>query len=62
MLPHQLTLNRPLSARHDQLWLQTSEGPHGTPGKTQVVAEAVSVEDASYDDSHPKVRIVHCGT
>ena len=24
---------------HEQLWLQTSEGPKGTPGKTQVVAE-----------------------
>ena len=31
---------------HEQLWLQTSEGPKGTPGKTQVVAKPISVEAA----------------
>ena len=61
VLPHQLTLNRALGARHDQLWLQTSEGPHGTPGKTMVIAEPVSVSAASYSAAHPKVRIVRCG-
>ncbi len=62
VLPHQLTLNRALASTHDQLWLQTSEGPHGTPGKTQVVAEPVSISAASYAASHPKVHIVKCGT
>jgi hypothetical protein len=61
VLPHQLSLNRPLAATHDQLWLQTSEGPHGTPGKTQVMAEPVSVSDATYGASHPKAHIVRCG-
>jgi hypothetical protein len=61
VLPHQLTLNRPASVRSDQLWLQTSEGPHGTPGKTQVVANPVSVTPADYAASHPKTHIVRCG-
>jgi hypothetical protein len=61
VLPHQLTLSTAIAARHDQLWLQTSEGPHGTPGKTQVVAEPVSVSPVSYADAHPKVHIVRCG-
>ena len=30
----------------EQLWLQTSEGPNGTPGKTQVIAEPLSGETA----------------
>lgn len=59
--PHQLTLNAAMNARTDQLWLQTSEGPHGTPGKTQVVANPVEVSSAGYLESHPKPRIVHCG-
>ena len=61
VLPHQLTLHRPLGVRKDQLWLQTSEGPHGTPGKTQVVADPVSVRAATHADAHPKARIVVCG-
>ena len=61
VLPHQLSLNAAVAARHDQLWLQTSEGPHGTPGKTQVVAEPVSTSAATYAESHPKVHIVRCG-
>jgi hypothetical protein len=61
VLPHQLTLNKAISARSDQLWLQTSEGPHGTPGKTEVVASPVSVAPADYAVSHPKTRVVRCG-
>jgi hypothetical protein len=61
VLPHQLTLNTAVSVRTDQLWLQTSEGPHGTPGKTQVVANPVSVAPADYAASHPKAHIVRCG-
>lgn len=61
VLPHQLTLNRPAAVRTDQLWLQTSEGPHGTPGKTMVVANPVSVGPADYAASHPRARIVRCG-
>ena len=45
----------------EQLWLQTSEGPKGTPGKTQVVAEPLSVERADHADAHPKAKPVDCG-
>ena len=61
VLPHQLTLNRAAAVTHDELWLQTSEGPHGTPGKTQVVAEPVSVASTDYAASHPEAHIVRCG-
>jgi hypothetical protein len=61
VLLHQLTLNAAVAVHHDELWLQTSEGPHGTPGKTQVVAEPVSVSAADYAAAHPKVHIVRCG-
>jgi hypothetical protein len=49
------------AADHEQLWLQTSEGPKGTPGKTQVVAELLSVETAPHADAHPKATPVVCG-
>lgn len=61
VLPHQLSLNGAIDARSDELWLQTSEGPHGTPGKTQLVATPVSVTAAGFAESHPKPRIVRCG-
>jgi hypothetical protein len=61
VLPHQLSLDRALAARKDQLWLQTSEGPHGTPGKTQIIANPVSVSAADHAAAHPKARIVVCG-
>ena len=45
--------DRPLAAKTDQLWLQTSEGPIGYPDKLQVVAEPVGVVAASQADAHP---------
>jgi len=59
--PHQLNLNRPFSATTEQLWLQTSEGPHGTPGKTQVLALPLSVGEADPKDAHPTPHPVVCG-
>ena len=38
VLLHQLTLDVPAAATSEELWLQTSEGPKGTPGKTQLRA------------------------
>ena len=35
---HQLTLDDAVNATTEELWLQTSEGPKGTPGKTQLLA------------------------
>ena len=61
VLPHQLTLDAAIAAGHDELWLQTSEGPHGTPGKTQVVAEPVSTAPTDAAAAHPRVHVVRCG-
>jgi hypothetical protein len=54
-------LNGPLGANSEELWLQTSEGPAGTPGKTQLLAFPISVSDADPRDSVPKARPVACG-
>jgi hypothetical protein len=61
VLLHQLSLNAPLAATHDQLWLQTSEGPKGTPGKTQVVAEPLLTLPADHATAHPTPHPVVCG-
>ena len=41
------------TARTDQLWLQTSEGPLESSTKLQVVAQPVGVIAASQADAHP---------
>ena len=51
-------LNGPLGANSEELWLQTSEGPAGTPGKTQLRAFPISVSDADPRESVPKARPV----
>ncbi len=43
---HATDLDGPLGADSEELWLQTSEGPKGTPGKTQLRAVPVSVSEA----------------
>jgi hypothetical protein len=58
---HQLDLNDALTATSEELWLQTSEGPKGTPGKTQVVAAFLSQEAAGPAESHPTAKPVVCG-
>ena len=55
------TLDAPLGATKEELWLQTSEGPAGTPGKTQLRAFPISVSDADPRESVPKARPVTCG-
>ena len=57
----QRTLDDAVAADTEQLWLQTSEGPRGTPGKTQVIAEPLSQERAPHAEAHPKPRPVECG-
>ena len=54
-------LDDAINAKSEQVWLQTSEGPKGTPGKTQVIAKFVSVSKADPADAHPKARPVACG-
>ena len=58
---HQLDLNDALGATGEQLWLQTSEGPKGTPGKTQLIALPISQEAADPADAHPVPKPVVCG-
>ena len=57
----QTDLDDASAADSEELWLQTSEGPAGTPGKTQVVAKPLSVGPADDPaDAHPKTKPVAC--
>ena len=47
------TLDEPLAATTDQLWLQTSEGHADTSDKLQVVGMPIGVLAASQADAHP---------
>jgi hypothetical protein len=58
---HQLDLDDALNADGEELWLQTSEGPKGTPGKTQVIAQPISQEAADPADAHPVPKPIACG-
>jgi hypothetical protein len=61
VLLHQTSLNAALDATTEQLWLQTSEGPKGTVGKTQVLAELLTVGPADHAAAHPAPHPVNCG-
>jgi hypothetical protein len=56
----QTSLDDPLSATSEELWLQTSEGPKGTVGKTQVIATPLVSAPADPAAAHPKARPVAC--
>ena len=59
---HQTSMADAVAATTEQLWLQTSEGPAGTVGKTQVIAELhAPVEQAVHSDAHPVPSPVVCG-
>jgi hypothetical protein len=58
---HQTDLTDAANATSEQLWLQTSEGPKGTPGKLQLVAEPLSQEAADPADAHPVAKPLVCG-
>jgi hypothetical protein len=58
---HQTSLVDAAHAQDHELWLQTSEGPKGTRGKTQVRAVLVGVRTASHEQAHPAPRPVTCG-
>ena len=58
---HQTDLKAPFAATTEQLWLQTSEGPKGTPGKTQLLADFVLVGAADHKAAHPTAHPVSCG-
>jgi hypothetical protein len=57
---HATDLDDAVSADHEQLWLQTSEGPRGTVPKLQVVAEPLSNGPADPAEAHPVPRPVAC--
>jgi hypothetical protein len=50
-----------MDATTEQLWLQTSEGPKGTVGKTQLLAELLTVGPADHAAAHPTPHPVNCG-
>ena len=56
----QRNLNDAIDADTEELWLQTSEGPKGTPGKTQVIAKPLSSGPADPADAHPKAKPRAC--
>ncbi len=58
---HQTSLSDAAHAQSDELWLQTSEGPKGTRGKTQLRAEPVGVDAATHREAHPVAKPVTCG-
>jgi len=58
---HQLTLDDALHATTEEMWLQTSEGPKGTPGKTQLLALPLITLPADHKAAHPTPHPVTCG-
>jgi hypothetical protein len=60
VLRHVASLDDAYLATSEQLILQTSEGPHGTPGKTMVVARPVGEAAADPGAANPEARPVRC--
>jgi hypothetical protein len=60
VLLHQLTLTRAQQAATEELWLQTSEGPKNTPGKTQLRATLLDVVPVDHAAAHPIPKPVDC--
>jgi hypothetical protein len=56
VLRNQTTLDTAFEAVEEQLWLQTSEGPRGTVGKTQLVALPISHGPADPAAANPTPR------
>jgi hypothetical protein len=61
VLRSQTTLDAAFDAVEEQLWLQTSEGPRGTVGKTQIVALPISQgpADPAFANPTPRPRICY---
>jgi hypothetical protein len=58
---HATSLEFAYRATVEQLILQTSEGPHGTPGKTMLVATPKGARPAPHAAAHPVAHPVECG-
>jgi len=50
-----------VSSSSEHLYLQTSEGPHGTPNKLLIALSQTGSAAASYVDAHPTPHPVVCG-
>jgi sortase family protein len=59
-VPKTIGFDDPLSRTTETLWLQTSEGPKGTPTVLQVLAEPFSAGPADHAAAHPKAKPVVC--
>jgi hypothetical protein len=60
VLRHIVSLDAAYRATAEQLILQTSEGPHGTLGKTMVIARPIDEHAASSADANPEARPTPC--
>jgi hypothetical protein len=58
---HQTSLRDAARAKTPELWLQTSEGPKGTRGKTQLRALPVGVDSVPDRQAHPAAKPITCG-
>jgi hypothetical protein len=58
---HATSLEDALNTHTERLWLQTSEGPHGTIPKLQVVADYLSSAKTDAASAHPAAHPRICG-
>lgn len=59
---HQLDLHDAVNATTEELWLQTSEGPKGTAGKTQLKASPLGLPlPVAHSVANPVAKPVTCG-
>jgi sortase family protein len=59
-VPKTVGFEDPLSRDTETLWLQTSEGPKGTPTVLQVIAEPFGSAPADPEAAHPTAKPVRC--
>jgi hypothetical protein len=57
---HVTTLDGVFGITSEQLWMQTSEGPRGTPGKLIVVAKRIGSVVSDHAAAHPAPHPVAC--
>jgi hypothetical protein len=58
---HVTSIDFAYRATVEQLILQTSEGPYGTPGKTMLIAKPVGEAPAAHAAAHPAPHPAVCG-
>ena len=57
---HVYNLDSAFTVTTEQLWIQTSEGPHGTPNKLIIKAKRISSQTSTYAAAHPTPHPVVC--